>query len=159
MARKKWPALGSIVKIPFDDTQTYARVLESPYVAVFDASGLDDTAIPEILARPVLFFVGVYEDILKQGEWPVIGRAPLGDDELLVPDQFIQDPDMPEDIQIITVEGDTRDATIEECVGLEAAAIWDREHVEDRLSDHYAERPNAFLDSLALATEMPAEDD
>jgi hypothetical protein len=37
--------------------------------------------------------------------------------------------------------------------GLEKAAIWAPEHVEDRIADHFAARPNKWLKSLALQGE------
>jgi hypothetical protein len=41
-------------------------------------------------------------------------------------------------------------ADFERCVGLERAAVWDPEHVEDRLRDHRAGVPNKWVESLAL---------
>ena len=39
-------------------------------------------------------------------------------------------------------------AIAEECVGLERAAVWEPEHVEDRLRDHFAGRSNRWVESL-----------
>lgn len=153
MARRRWPRIGTIVKIPFEDTHTFARVLESPYIAVYDARGMDAADLDAVVARPVVFFAGVYEDIIKKGEWPAVGERDVPDGELEVPDQFIQDPDFPEEISIISADGEIRPATVEEARGLEPQAIWDREHVEERLADHYAGRPNAILESMGLGAE------
>jgi len=43
-----------------------------------------------------------------------------------------------------------RPASREECAGLEAAAVWEPEHVEDRLRDHFAGRPNKWVESLRI---------
>jgi hypothetical protein len=41
-------------------------------------------------------------------------------------------------------------ATLAECSGLERAAVWDPEHVVDRLRDHAAGRPNQWVESLKI---------
>jgi hypothetical protein len=46
--------------------------------------------------------------------------------------------------------GDIRPAKRKECVGLECCAVWDPEHVEDRLKDHFAGIPNKWVQSMAL---------
>jgi hypothetical protein len=42
-------------------------------------------------------------------------------------------------------------AEIEECSDLEPAAVWDAEHVEDRLRDHCENQKNIWVKSLALS--------
>jgi hypothetical protein len=54
----------------------------------------------------------------------------------------------PDHYQIIDDEGNIRDATREETEGLEPAAVWEPEHIADRLEDHYAGRPNRWLKSM-----------
>ena len=39
-------------------------------------------------------------------------------------------------------------ATLEEIEGLECAAVWEPQHVVDRLNDHFEGRPNKWVDSL-----------
>lgn len=41
-------------------------------------------------------------------------------------------------------------ATKEECSGLERSAVWEPEHVEDRLIDHFENRPNKWVESLKI---------
>ncbi|GGM57342.1 hypothetical protein GCM10011608_47820 [Micromonospora sonchi] len=38
----------------------------------------------------------------------------------------------------------------EDCVGLERAAVWDAAHIEERLRDQHAGRPNPHLEHLCL---------
>jgi hypothetical protein len=40
--------------------------------------------------------------------------------------------------------------SIDKCRGLERSAIWEPEHVEERLSDHYAGKVNRWAESLKL---------
>jgi hypothetical protein len=41
-------------------------------------------------------------------------------------------------------------ATPSECIGLEPEAIWSAGHIESRIADAYAGRPNMFVESLRL---------
>ena len=43
-----------------------------------------------------------------------------------------------------------RTASLAECEALESAAVWEPDHVEDRLRDHYAGRPNRWVESLRI---------
>jgi hypothetical protein len=48
------------------------------------------------------------------------------------------------------VAGGWAPATPKECVGLELAAVWAAEHIEERVRDHYQNRPNAHLAYMKL---------
>jgi len=43
-----------------------------------------------------------------------------------------------------------RKGTRKESQGLEAAAVWEPEHIEDRLRDHFDGKPNKWLESLRI---------
>lgn len=147
MARKKKP--GTIVLIDLGEGyQVYARELQHPFEAVYDTRTIDPMEPEQIINRPSLFIVAVFDKAFRR--WQKVGYALLRPNELTVPDRFIQDVINPEDCRIIDVSGEERPATIEECVGLEAAAIWDSDEVEDRVRDHYADRKNVWLESLKV---------
>jgi hypothetical protein len=134
-----------------DEHTYYGRLLEFPWVVFYDArtrEPLDEPA--ETLAYRPLFTVAAHKSLIEEAGWQVIGEVPL-DGSLQPPkEQFIQDDLDPGDCQIIDDQGNTRDATPEECDGLEAAAVWEPEHIADRLMDHYAGRPNVWLEDLKL---------
>jgi hypothetical protein len=46
--------------------------------------------------------------------------------------------------------GEMTPATKEQCIGLECAAVWEAEHVVDRINDHYAGRKNKWLEQLEI---------
>jgi hypothetical protein len=46
--------------------------------------------------------------------------------------------------------GRTFTASPQDCVGLEREAIWDPEHIESRIIDSYAGRPNIYAESLKV---------
>jgi len=50
----------------------------------------------------------------------------------------------------IYLAGHIRQASRAECEGLERCAVWEPEHVEDRLRDHFAGKPNVWVESLRL---------
>lgn len=85
---------------------------------------------------------------VKTGQWPVVGRAPL-DKGFTLPLQFIQDPLNKNSFSIYD-NGQIRRATRQECIGLERAAVWEPEHVEERLRDHYAGCRNKWAESLRI---------
>lgn len=83
------------------------------------------------------------------GRWKRVGHKSLSDAEARPPAKFIRDRLTPGRYRIYE-DGKMREATRKECEGLEAAAVWEPEHVEDRLRDHYAGRPNKWVESLRL---------
>jgi hypothetical protein len=143
---------GALVRIPLDsETFTVGRVLRPPFVAVYDYRSKEDSVNGEqIVNRPVLFIVAVMDWAVKTGRWRVIGSAPPETAEVRIPDQFIQDRFDPSKCQIIDSSGSSREATIDECDGLEPAAVWEPEHVEQRIRDHFAGRRNVHVESMKL---------
>jgi len=150
MARKGKP--GDIVRIGLGDGRhTYGQLLTDPYVAVYDCptTGEDpDTA--EVVGKPILFIVSVYDQAIGRRGWPVVGQAPPGSPDIAVPDQFMQDVANPANLRIIDVNGNVRPATYDECAGLERCAVWEAEHVAERIRDQYAGRPNVYLEHMKL---------
>lgn len=56
----------------------------------------------------------------------------------------------PDRCRIVSADGSERQATIDECEGLESQAVWDPEHVDERIMAHYQGRPSVFVESLKL---------
>ena len=87
--------------------------------------------------------------------WVVVGRQPLTPDELVENKYFKVDP-ISGALAISHTDEQypkgykTWAATTEDCVGLECAAVWDPCHIESRLLDHFENRPNKWVQSLAL---------
>ena len=85
----------------------------------------------------------------KTGRWSVIGHVPLEEQLKLNPPKFIQDKIDPSQFRIYE-NREIRPAVRKECLGLECAAVWDPEHVEDRLRDYHAGRENKWVRSLQI---------
>lgn len=141
---------GDVVRVPLGEgLHSYARVLPQSVFAFYDCLTRGDLSPDGIAARPILFRVPVMFSAVKSGRWQVIGCVPLEPELLQPPAFFVQDA-LKQDRYSISVGGIQRPATREECLGLERLAVWSAEHIEDRLRDAYAERPNKWVDSLRL---------
>jgi hypothetical protein len=146
---QKW-ALGAVVRIPLDDTRhCYGQLLRDVDVAVFDTLTTEEMAPEEVITRPVLFRVAVSRWAVTQVRWEKVGRAAVRGDLYRPIPKFVQDALHPERFSIY-LGGEDRPASREECEGLECCAVWEPEHVEDRIRDHYAGVPCKWVRLLAL---------
>ena len=141
--------IGDIVKIPLGDgTHAYARVLPDASLAFHDSRGTEELAVEDVVRKPILFFAAVMDHAIKKGRWPIAGHVTLNDN-LQAPPRFIQNAFDKSRFEIYE-NGRIRPATRHECVGLERMAVWEPEHVEDRLRDHYAGRTDKWSESLKM---------
>lgn len=87
---------------------------------------------PPVGSRDFAFCVGVYRDLVLR--WERVGLDPLSDDEDdgWPPPTAVQDPIS--GAFRIYQRGEMRSATADEAAGLEAAAVWDEQHLLPRLS-------------------------
>jgi Domain of unknown function (DUF4259)/Immunity protein 26 len=137
---------GAVLRVDLDSQwHTYARILaRNPMIAFYNCR----VSVPEedllaIVMRPVLFVLAVGGRASK-GHWPKIGDVPLETAPIPISDQFMQDI-VSGTCEIVDEVFNRRPARPEECIALERAAVWEPAHVEERLRDHYAGRPNAHL--------------
>lgn len=145
-AKRQKYVVGSVVKVPIDETfHTYAMVLELPLLAFYDAKSEHNVPIDEIISRDILFQVWVMKYAVTSGQWQVIGVAPVPEELQDTPYFFKQDPLSPSTFCLYR-HGQEYPATRDQCRGLERAAVWDPEHVEERLRDYYAGVPNQFVE-------------
>jgi len=146
---------GQIVEIALGQgKKSYARVLNEPLLAFYDAlfEASDNPSMKEIIGLPVVFKINVMNSAVTGGRWPIIGRADLTRDLQNVP-MFCKQDIITGDLYIYQEVPELapyyeRPATAKECESLEAAAVWDAEHVEDRLRDHFAGLPNKWVEQL-----------
>lgn len=141
--------VGDVLAISLDDQglMAYAVVLPHADFAIFDAR---KAASPEAaLQRPPMFYVAVINGAVTTGRWPVLQVNSASVPRLEAPPTFMQDPFDPEKFQIYD-HGAMRPATRSECESLERTAVWDPEHVEDRIRDAYAGRENSWVRSMQI---------
>ena len=141
---------GQVYRVDFEEGwHTYGRMLEDrPYFAFHDWRVQVPAAdLLEVVKSPVLFVVAVRWHYHHQGRsWPSVGNVPLDVVDTPIPLQFILSP--PDSTRPILADskGGRWPATLEQCVGLEPVMVWDADHVEQRLADHYAGRPNHWVE-------------
>jgi len=142
--------VGDVYQINLGDrTHCYAMALGEARFAFFDLRTTRKVDVSDICQRQILFKIAVMNYAVTRGRWKRVGHKPLSDAEARPPASFIRDLLCPGRYRIYE-DGKMREATRKECEGLEAAAVWEPEQVEDRLRDHYARRPNKWVESLRL---------
>jgi hypothetical protein len=126
------PKTGEIIQLKLpNDCYAYGRVLRDASVAFYREMS-SDPGDPPIGERDYQFVVGVYEDVLRSDEVPIVGRDPSTTTEDEWPPAFsVRDP-ISGDMKIYH-HGVMRTAAVDECSGLEPAAVWDLHHLIDRL--------------------------
>lgn len=141
--------VGDVVMIPLpEEGYAYGRVLEEPLMAFYDLKSSTKLSVEEIIEVPVAFKIDVMNHAITEGTWPIIGKASLTDDLKEEPLFFKKDPITKQLSIYQDSTGIETPATAAQCKGLECAAVWEPEHVVDRLVDHFAGRPNRWVESM-----------
>ena len=149
MATRK-PREGSLLRISLSDgTDAFARVLPNSQVAVYaHRASQDEAPSPAVFDSQILWKLTVMKSALISGRWQVVDYRPLEPDLVSPVEYFIKDRLTGRYSVYRSSDGHTRESSFEECKVLEAGAAWEAEHVEDRLRDHFAGRPNAWAEQL-----------
>lgn len=138
LERQKWKN-GAVLQVDAHGHSCLAQMLTLPEIAFFDPSCPDR----------VLFRLWVHKSAYTTGRWLIVDQRPITDELSTQVPRFKKDP-ISGKLSIYLNERETP-ATQEECLKLESAAVWDPEHVEDRLRDHCENRENVWVKSLSLA--------
>ena len=141
--------IGGIFTIPLPNRLFgYGRILEKSNIAVYDYfTTTVENEIYSIVKKPVLFIISIYDDIIKKGEWKIIGKESLDEYLKIIPMKFIQDALSPNNFSLYNPNtGEIIQTTKERCVGLERSSVWDSNHVEQRILDHINGVPNQWLE-------------
>jgi hypothetical protein len=141
---------GSFLRIPLaDGSFGYSRVLKMPHDAYYDyRTRTPDSDLDRISSMPILFKIAVRH--MDERGWEVIGWRRLEEHFSQPIVQFMQDIGNFRDCTIFDTAGNSRRAEPQECIGLECAAVWEEENVEERLLDTFMGRPNASVEHLKV---------
>ncbi len=116
--------------------------------AFFDFCALTIPRVDEVVATKVAFRIWGPADAISSGRWKVLGNIPLSG-SLAEPGSYRNQPVGSN--QLYLYRGGSRTpATVEDVKDLEATAWWNAEHVEQRLRDHFAGKPNALVERLKV---------
>ena len=123
--------LGDIFSIPLPNgTYAFGRLYKEYTLAIYKERSEIINEIP--VQKDYDFFVGVYADLLTDGQWPVICNIPfVHENDAWRPPTYIKD--IISGKYSIYEYGEIRPSSEEECKGLEVTAAWDRHHLIDRL--------------------------
>ncbi len=144
---------GAFIEIALPNGKfSYGRILPKAGYAfynIYSDSKISD--INKIKNSKVLFILGVYKHAITKNRWKIIGNSELESELNKMPLEFIQDQLDPTQFEIYDPNtGEIKPATKAECLGLECAAVWEPEHVEDRIIDYFENRPNRWIESLKI---------
>jgi hypothetical protein len=142
--------VGAVLRVPIGEgIQCLALTLPEADFAFFGPAALVDDASANLFSHPVLFRVAVHKSAWSTGRWSRVARVEVPQDLLAPLPKFIQDPLNASKFELY-VGGEIRPAIRAECEGLERAAVWEPEHVEQRLRDHLAGVPNVWVEQLSI---------
>ncbi len=129
--KKKKINLGDVYEIALPDGNfAYGRIFQDGCIGIYKEISSIPKQIPE--SEAYLFVVGVYEDVLKSGDWEIVGNVPFkAEDDAWPPPMCIIDKISGE--YSIYHQGEITDATEDQCTGMEEAAVWEAEHIIDRI--------------------------
>lgn len=148
-----------MVRIPLGDGLVgWGRQLRNVRVEFYDRFDDEDDAERieprQVVGGKVAFTVAVMDRAFRRSsDWTLLDVVPLSQlEESAVYRSFKQDPLGALSIYWEHPDGSWGEdkATRAQCADLERSAVWDPEHVEDRLRDHHAGRSNKWAESLAL---------
>jgi len=142
---------GDLVVVPLSNGRFgFGYVLDEPLIAFFDyLSGDDQPAVEPLVKRPIAFQIWVMSYAITRGLWPVVGHVQPKGSFLKKPWFFLQDALTGE---LTKTQGGGREvrATKKSCMALERAAVWDPEHVVERLEAHFDGRESRSVTALKL---------
>jgi hypothetical protein len=141
--------VGDVVRIDLGNGNfAYGRTLASPLMAFYDLQSKMPVEAVDVVRAPILFTIWVMKCAIKSPKWEIVGNIPPSEDLMTSPKFFKMDMI---DRNFYIYENDQfNPVSREACIGLEPAAAWDPEHIEDRLRDHFAGVPNKWVESLKL---------
>jgi hypothetical protein len=150
--RKIRRTVGDIVAIPIDeDHVAFGLVLEEPLLALFDfkCEVGEVPTVEDIVRRPVAFRIWVMNHPIVDGSWRIVGRVAVPENLADAPWFFKQDP-ISGRVTITKTGAEEVSPAPNQAEALEPAAVWEPEHVIDRLRDHFNGRPNKWVEAMRL---------
>jgi hypothetical protein len=148
--KRQQRTVGAVLAVPLGDgTNCYALTLPEADFAFFELRSADVQNPEALFSKAMLFRVAVHRSAWSTGRWPKVFTVEVPSTLLAPQPKFMQNAIQRDQFQIY-LGGSIRSASRAECEGLERCAVWEPEHVEDRLRDYYAGIPNKWVESLRL---------
>ena len=137
-----------LIKLP-NNSFCYGRVLADPLLAFYNLNTSQPLLdIDQIIEKNVLFKVWVIKHAITSSRWEIIGNRNL-DSNLISSSLFFKQDMLTKEFTIYDSRtGLEISAGYDECKSLERAAVWEPEHIEDRLKDFFEGNANKWVESL-----------
>ena len=127
----------------------YGRVLPK-LMAFYGLRTTHLASVDDVCGSSILFRVAVRVPAISQDRWPIIGHRPL---ELELQDDVKFFRRNPSGAGFLVYVSRTqprnayqeREASVEECMGLEPLLVWEPAQMEQRVDDHFQHRENVHL--------------
>lgn len=143
--------IGNILQIQLDAT-TFAlgRIIGGGFIEFYDKRLTAEITGDISDVGKVLFTLSVHKSWTKNEKWKVVGNNVA--DIPQAPLQFMQNMMNPLDIKIVDPAGGVTPATKAEIMDkkLERVAVWEDNHIEDRLRDYFTHKTNAWVEHLKV---------
>lgn len=139
--------IGSIVEIPIDGNYfVYAQILYDGGYAFFDYRSSESISDLSVLEHTsVLFIVAVYDYVIHKNIWRIVGKLPVREKLRAQPMEYIYDRITDRFSLYNPNTGKIIPTTKDKARGLERAAVWGDNHIEDRIRDYYNNVPCIWL--------------
>ncbi|WLW52620.1 hypothetical protein [Streptomyces sp. YU58] len=145
--------VGAVLRVPLLSAEPAFGLMLSvrPYMAFYvgDEAAYQAEMRTGFTVSP-LFVVAVHNSAYSSGQWGNVLYRVVPKMLPEIPVFFRQNIMNAADCEIVDSGGGVRKASPDECISLERSAVWSAEHVEARLRDHFAGRPNAFVESMKV---------
>lgn len=130
MAKKRIKP-GDVLAIPLPTNQYgFGRMYREGCIAIYTQISLSIEDIPQ--KEEYQFIVPVYRHVLTSGEWEVVDKRPFQSEEDGVPPPMCILDKISGDYSMY-FKGEITKSSKEECEELEVAAVWDKNHIIDRI--------------------------
>lgn len=146
--KRQKKTIGAIIEISIEEKYyVYAQILPKSLYAFFDYRCKEPIVDFSCLKNsPVLFIIPVYDYVITKGIWLKVGNMPIREDlERLSISYYIYDEISGKFSKYDSCTGEIIPSTKEDVRGLERAAVWAENHVEDRIRDYYNHVPCLWL--------------
>ena len=121
--------IGNVVEIPLENrTYSYGVVVEEPLIAFSNLYFNEPQSSFEKLFEEPVFKIWVMKYAIGKRHWNVVGNVKVN---IEIP--VFYKLDFITKKYSLYFESMEKESSLEECIGLECAAVWDPEHVQERL--------------------------
>jgi immunity protein 26 of polymorphic toxin system len=143
--------IGAFVRVPIDETyHTYGRIINNLVYAFYDFKTESEIADLDLIEKSnILFKLIIHRSAVTKGYWKIIGVKELPED-LKVPVPFFRQAIGNHNDCWIVIDDDSKKVDPAACVDLERLAVWEHDHVEQRLKDYYNGVRNDYTYALRL---------